>query len=182
MNTRLTVFGFAAAFCGDWFLAIRHCGVRTPGFLCGVTAVGGVLSAGFFVWAMLVCPGGHYNPLFYMLSYLGRTTIRDVAYPLSHYLFCFGMVAGSAASLYFALAFDRMGKIVFGWMALVAVAFETALALDKADILPFAPYVPTLQKTIIVSFMLWQLCYAFRIRNLIEKNMAEEQAGTAECP
>ena len=63
----------------------------------------------------------------------------------------------------FALAFDRMGKIVFGWMALVAVAFETVLALDKVDILPFSPYVPTLQKAIIVSFMLWQLCYAIRL-------------------
>ena len=207
------------------------CGAREPQFTCGkgnplpVTALGGLMSFGFFVWAMFVCPGGGYNPFTYMLSYLGRTEIKDVAYPLSHYLFCFGMAAGSGASLYFApyfqslvpgrirkevigwgmavcvsglllittvpenenvawhlngcyltmiggiptafaLAFDRMGKIVFGWMALVAVAFETVLALDKADILPFAPYVPTLQKTIIVSFMLWQLCYAFRIRNL----------------
>ena len=218
---------------------------REPRFVCGkgnplpVTAVGGALSAGFFVWAILVCPGGHYNPLFYMLSYLGRTTIRDVAYPLSHYLFCFGMVAGSAASLYFApffrslapgrvrkevigwgmavcvsglllitmvpenenlawhlngcyltmiggipmafaLAFDRMGKIVFGWMALVAVAFETVLALDKADILPFAPYVPTLQKTIIVSFMLWQLCYAFRMRNHIAEFLGTHPAKCLE--
>ena len=201
---------------------------REPRFVCGkgnplpVTAVGGALSVGFFVWAMFVCPGGGYNPFTYMLSYLGRTAINGVAYPLSHYLFCFGMAVGSGASLYFvpyfqslvpgrvrkgvigwgmavcvsglllitmvpenenmawhlngcyltmiggipmafALAFDRMGKIVFGWMALVAVAFETVLAFDKADILPFAPYVPTLQKTIIVSFMLWQLCYAFRI-------------------
>ena len=204
------------------------CGQREARFACGngnplpMTALGGLMSAGFFVWAMIVCPGGGYNPLTYMLSYLGRTEIRDVAYPLSHYLFCLGMVVGSGASLYFspyfqslapgrirkevigwgmaicvgglllitmvpenenmawhlngcyltmiggipmafALAFDRMGKIVFGWMALVAVAFETVLALDKADVLPFAPYVPTLQKTIIVSFMLWQLCYAFRI-------------------
>lgn len=204
------------------------CGRREARFACGkgnplpMTALGGLMSAGFFVWAMLVCPGGGYNPLTYMLSYLGRTEIKDVAYPLSHYLFCIGMVAGSGASLYFspyfqslapgrirkevvgwgmaicvgglllitmvpenesmawhlngcyltmiggipvalALAFDRMGKIVFGWMALVAVAFETVLALDKAGVLPFAPYVPTLQKTIIVSFVLWQLCYAFRI-------------------
>ena len=205
---------------------------REPRFVCGkgnplpVTAVGGALSAGFFVWAMLVCPGGHYNPLSYMLSYLGRTMIRDVAYPLSHYLFCFGMVAGAAASLCFApffrslapgrvrkevigwgmavcvgglllitmvpenenmawhlsgcyltmiggipmafaLAFDRMGKIVFAWMALVATVFELVLFLDQWDIIPFSPYVPSAQKLIIVSFVLWQLVYAIRIcRNL----------------
>lgn len=208
------------------------CGAHEPRFMCGngnpllVTAVGGLLSLGFFVWAMLVCPGGGYNPFTHMLSYLGRTTINGVAYPLSHYLFCCGMAAGSMTSLCFApyfrslapgrvrreiigwgmavcaaglllimmvpenenmawhltgcyltmiggipmafaLAFDRMGKIVFGWMALVAVAFETVLALDKADILPFAPYVPTLQKTIIVSFMLWQFCYAYRVRGFL---------------
>ena len=40
MRTRivLLLLGFAAAFTGDWFLAIRGCGVRTPGFLCGVAA------------------------------------------------------------------------------------------------------------------------------------------------
>lgn len=221
------------------------CGRREVRFACGkgnplpMTALGGLMSAGFFVWAMLVCPGGGYNPLTYMLSYLGRTAIKGVAYPLSHYLFCFGMAVGSGASLYFepyfqslvtgrvrkevigwgmavcvsglllitmvpenenlawhlngcyltmiggipmafALAVDRMGKIVFGWMALVAVAFEIVLALDKADILPFAPYVPTLQKTIIVSFMLWQLCYAFRIRNFAEKNMGLSKSGRRE--
>ena len=203
-------------------------GRREPRFTCGrgnplpVTAIGGTLSAGFFVWAMAVVPGGHYNPLRYMLSYLGRTVIRGVAYPLSHYLFCFGLAAGAAASLCFApyfralaqgrirkevigwgmsvcvggllmilmvpenenmawhlngcyltmvggipmafaLAFDRPGKIVFAWMAFLAVAFEAVLALHGAHVLPFAPYVPTLQKAIIVSFMLWQLCYAVRI-------------------
>ena len=52
------------------------CGAREPRFSCGkgnplpVTLIGGVLSAGFFVWAMAACSGGHYNPLFKMLSYL----------------------------------------------------------------------------------------------------------------
>ena len=37
-----------------------------------------------------------------MLSYLGRTVIKDVYYPLSHYLFTLGMACGAAATLYFA--------------------------------------------------------------------------------
>lgn len=219
------------------------CGRREARFVCGkgnplpVTALGGLLSAGFFVWAMLVCPGGGYNPLTYMLSYLGRTAIKGVAYPFSHYLFCFGMIAGATASLYFApyfrflasgrvrreiigwgmavcvsglltilmvpenenlawhlngcyltmiggipmafaLAFDHMGRIVFGWMTLVAVAFETVLALDKVDILPFSPYVPTLQKAVIISFMLWQLCYAIQIH----RNRKVRGQGSATLP
>lgn len=201
------------------------CNRREPRFACGkgnplpLTALGGVLSAGFFIWAMLVCPGGGYNPLTYMLSYLGRTEIRGIAYPLSHYLFCCGMVTGSAASLYFlpyfmslakgrlrtaivgwgmavcvgglllitmvpenvnmawhldgcyltmiggipmafALARGRMGWFWFGWMAFMAVLFEAALFLDKMDVIPFSPAVPTMQKLIIGSFMLWQFAYA----------------------
>ena len=204
------------------------CSAREPRFTCGkgnplpVTLIGGVLSAGFFVWAMAVCPGGHYNPLFKMLSHLGRTSIGDVAYPLSHYLFCLGLACGAAASLYmapylrarvegrirkeivgwgmavcvsglllilmvpenvnrighnggcyltmvggipmaFALAFDRVGKAACVWMALVATVFETVLFLDQRDIIPFSPYVPSAQKLVIVSFMLWQFAYAVRI-------------------
>ena len=29
----LMLLGFAAAFTGDWFLVIRRCGVKEPGFL-----------------------------------------------------------------------------------------------------------------------------------------------------
>ena len=204
-------------------------GRREQRFVCGkgnpipVTVVGGALSAGFFVWAMLVCPGGGYNPLTYMLSYLGRTTIKGVSYPLSHYLFCFGMSAGSAASLYFAphfrsLAPGRVRREIVGWgmavcvaglllimfvpedvnmvwhlngcyltmiggipmavalacgrtgwiwlvvMATVAALFELVLFLDKVDVIPFSPAVPTMQKCVIVSFVLWQLAYALRLR------------------
>ena len=62
----------------------------------------GTLCAGLFLAAMVVCPGGGYNPLMRMLSYLGRTFIKGVPYPLCHYLFTLGMVVGAAATLYFA--------------------------------------------------------------------------------
>ena len=108
------------------------CGTREWRFACGVgnplwtTAVGGLLSAGFFVWAMFVCPGGDYNPLYDMLSYLGRTEIKGVAYPLAHYLFCLGMAAGAAASLYFAPHFrsltpGRVRREIVGWGMAVCV-------------------------------------------------------------
>ena len=63
----------------------------------------------------------------------------------------------------FALAFDRVGKAACVWMALVATVFETVLFLDQRDIIPFSPYVPSAQKLVIVSFMLWQFAYAVRI-------------------
>lgn len=203
------------------------CGRREPKFTCGqgnplpVTALGGFLSVAFFVWAMVVCPGGGYNPLTYMLSYLGRTEIRHVAYPLSHYLFILGMSAGAAATLYFlpyfrsfakgpvrralvgwglavcasglllimfvpenvnmtwhntgcylasgggtavalSLLSDRMGWICGAWMLMTVCVFEVFFVLDQKDILPFSPYVPSAQKLIICSFMLWQLAYAIR--------------------
>ena len=67
-----------------------------------VVLVLGALCAGLFLAAMLVCPGGNYNPLMRMLSYLGRTFIEGVPYPLCHYLFTLGMAMGAAATLYFA--------------------------------------------------------------------------------
>ena len=52
---------------------------REPRFRCGggnplpVVLAIGTLCAGLFLAAMIVCPGGGYNPLMRMLSYLGRT-------------------------------------------------------------------------------------------------------------
>ncbi len=208
----------AASLCG---------GRREPRFRCGAgnplpaTLVGGLLSVGFFTWAMAVCPGGGYNPLFRMLSYLGRTEIHGVAYPLCHYLFIFGMASGALATLYFApyfrafvggrvrrevvgwwsafcaggllliacvpenvngfwhnagcwnalfggvamllaLAIDRMGHVCLCVLSGCAALFLAATVCDVADWLPFSPSVPTTQKLVIVSFILWQVAYAVR--------------------
>ena len=81
---------------------------REPRFRCGggnplpVVIALGAICAGFFLAAMILCPGGGYNPLMRMLSHLGRTYIKGVFYPLSHYLFTLGMATGAAATLYFA--------------------------------------------------------------------------------
>lgn len=99
---------------------------REPRFRCGtgnplpIMLAGGALSAGLFIAAMIFCPGGGYNPLMRMLSYLGRTEIKGVAYPLTHYLFTLGMAAGAGATLYFAPYFRAEAttpkrREVVGW-------------------------------------------------------------------
>ena len=59
-------------------------------------AVFGAAAALSFVFAMHVFPGG-YNPLMRMLGALGRTEVRLVEWPWSHYLFVAGMVFSSLA-------------------------------------------------------------------------------------
>ena len=51
-----------------------------------------------FYLAALSFPGGGYNPLMRMLSALGRTNVRDVAWPWCHYLFTAGMAFAIYAS------------------------------------------------------------------------------------
>ena len=187
-----------------------------------VVLAGGSLCAGLFLAAMLVCPGGNYNPLMRMLSYLGRTFIEGVYYPLCHYLFTLGMAVGAAATLYFAPYFraeattPRRAAIIswgaavcaggllliacvpenvnmFGhntgcWFAFLgglamllalantppgrraffcllpgAALFGLATLLHALKVIPFSPAVPSTQKVVIVSFILWQLTAAIRI-------------------
>lgn len=52
-----------------------------------------VLAGSLFVLAAYVFPGDDYNPCLRMLSALGRTEIRLVEYPWSHWLFTLGMCA-----------------------------------------------------------------------------------------
>ncbi len=187
-----------------------------------VVLAGGALCAGLFLAAMILCPGGGYNPLMRMLSYLGRTEIKGVYYPLCHYLFTLGMAAGAAATLYFAPHFraetttprrnsivgwgaavcaggllliacvpenvNMMGHNAGCWFAFlgglamllalantppgrralfcllpVAGIFALAVVLHALKVVPFSPAVPSTQKVVIVSFMLWQLTAAIRI-------------------
>ena len=201
---------------------------REPRFRCGggnplpVVLAIGTLCAGLFLAAMIVCPGGGYNPLMRMLSYLGRTYVKGVFYPLSHYLFTLGMAAGTAATLYFAPYFRAEattprrssfvgwgGAVCAGGLLLIAAVpenvsmpghnagcwfaflgglamllalantrpgrralfcllpgaclFGLAVLLHALKVVPFSPAVPSMQKVVIVSFMVWQLTAAIRI-------------------
>ena len=200
---------------------------REPRFRCGggkpltVVLALGALCAGLFLAAMLLYPGGGYNPLMRMLSHLGRTYIKGVVYPLSHYLFTLGMAVGASATLYLAPYFraeasNPRRSAVVGWGAAacaggllliacvpenvsmpghnagcwfaflgglamllaladtppgrralfclipVAALFALALVLHALKVVPFAPAVPSAQKLVIASFMVWQLTAAVR--------------------
>ena len=64
--------------------------MNKPGLGLAAVAFFGGLAAVAFVLAMHCFPGG-YNPLMQMLSSLGRTEVRLVEWPWSHYLFMAGM-------------------------------------------------------------------------------------------
>ena len=169
---------------------------------------------GFFVFAMLKTPSGHYQPLRQMLSYLGRRKVDGVAYPLCHYLFVLGMtfsalalavatphlaamvkwkrlrwlaelagaltagglvmialipedvnmgwhcngcgVAALGGGLFLVMLWPRRWEwLLAGELLLVFGVFEVCIFLHRMHRIPFVPAVPTLQKALIVSFMLW---------------------------
>jgi len=63
----------------------------------GAALLGGGSGMLLFFLAALSYPGGGYNPLRQMLSALGRTVIRDVPWPICHYLFTVGLVVVACA-------------------------------------------------------------------------------------
>ena len=117
---------------GEWRIAVGRIGVRwhalslgAAGFIC------------FFV-AMTLYPGGGYNPLLQMLSALGETKVRGVAYPPCHYWFTAGMFlsAASVAGVWVHLV-RRIGGgwrgILVGWGGAVNVAGLCTIALVPFD-------------------------------------------------
>ena len=51
-----------------------------------------------FLLAAVSFPGAGYNPLMRMLSALGRTVVRGIAFPLCHYLFMAGLLLATLAT------------------------------------------------------------------------------------
>jgi len=193
-----------------------------------------------FLYAMYVCPiTPHYNPFMKMLSYLGRTKIKGVEYPLCHYLFSFALAASAYVSARFfpALSCFVRGsrkKNLFMWagalnaagllaialvpenvrcdlhnigcfaavgggaimlllmtparnnrrapgvvrwsllvwsMALVAL-FQLSLLGHRHKIMSFSPYVPTLQKMLIMTFVAWLTYYAVVLYRVTRRDIA----------
>ena len=118
-------------------------------------ALFGGLAAIAFVLAMHFFPGG-YNPLMQMLSALGRTEVRLVEYPWSHYLFMAGMffsaLAVVSASLRAGLSRWGAALNVVGFLLIALVSEDVSMILH-----PFAPLVPSLQKIAIIAFAAWLL-------------------------
>lgn len=99
----------------------------------------GALALAFFAAAMACYPGGGYNPFCQMLSALGRTKVRDVAFPACHYWFMGGMAFSSAAvaCVWISLV-HRCGagwrRVAFGWGGAVNVAGLVALTLVPENV------------------------------------------------
>ena len=82
------------------------------------TLAGGLVSLALFFWAMWACPGEVYNPFRSMLSFLGRTRVRGVDFPLCHYLFTSSLAlsAGVIAAFYPALSCFVRGARQKRWL------------------------------------------------------------------
>ena len=78
---------------------------------------GGVAAFACFVVAALLYPGGGYNPFLQMLSALGRTHVRSVAYPPCHYWFVAGLLLASASV---ACVWARQVRVSGGWRRVAA--------------------------------------------------------------
>ena len=117
---------------GEWRIAPGRIGIRWYALTLGVAGF-----ACFFV-AMTLYPGGGYNPLMQMLSALGRSEVRKIAYPPCHYLFIAGMFlsAASVAGVWTHLV-RRIGggwrRAFVGWGGAVNVAGLCTIALVPFD-------------------------------------------------
>ena len=105
----------------------------------------GVAGSVCFIAAMAYYPGGGYNPLMKMLSALGRTEVRKVAYPPCHYLFMAGMAlsAASVAGVWGKLlqkrqdvdtAYAGWRGIAMGWGGAANVAGLLAIMLVPENV------------------------------------------------
>jgi hypothetical protein len=95
-----------------------------------------VASVTCFVLAMTHTPGGSYNPLRQMLSYLGRREVDGVLFPACHYLFVLGMFFSALA---FAVASPHLADLTpwkhLRWLAELAAGM-TAAGLVLIALLP----------------------------------------------
>ena len=102
--------------------------MKKPGLAFAAVAFFGGLAAVAFVLAMHCFPGG-YNPLMQMLSALGRTEVRIVEWPWSHYLFMAGMLFAMLA-----VASAALGVGLSKWGAVLNIADLAWIALVPEDV------------------------------------------------
>ena len=88
-----------------------------------------------FALSALTYPGGGYDPCMKMLSALGRTVVREVGYPLCHYLFMCGMFL-SAAGVWRTLAHRDVGGVKWRRVALSAGAAMNVAGLCTIALIP----------------------------------------------
>ena len=81
---------------------------------------------------------------------------------MGHNAGCWFAFLGGLAML-LALANTPPGRRALFCLLPVAGIFALAVVLHALKVVPFSPAVPSTQKVVIVSFMLWQLTAAIRI-------------------
>ena len=98
------------------------------------------VALGAFMLAMATYPGRCYNPFMQMLSALGRSKVRMVAYPLCHFLFMAGMfvsaagVARMAAGIRALPGFVDTAVRTFRWGAAFNAAGLALIALIPENV------------------------------------------------
>ena len=99
--------------------------------------VGGIAAFACFAVAAFLYPGGGYNPFLQMLSALGRTHVRSVAYPQCHYWFVAGLMLASASVACVWVRQTRASggwrRVASGWGGAVNVAGLCVIALVPED-------------------------------------------------
>lgn len=112
----LLCIAFAIARCGRRQVELRRFRYLRLAPI-GVLA-GGLVSLALFGWAMWACPGEVYNPFRNMLSFLGRTRVRGVDFPLCHYLFTSSLALSACviAAFYPALSCFVKGARQKRWL------------------------------------------------------------------
>ncbi len=117
-------------------ISLPYCDRKNRRIALFLTLVLYLVSVSCFVLAMTHTPSGTYNPLWKMLSYLGRRTVDGVLYPPCHYLFVLGMIFSALA---FAVCAPHLVELApwkhLRWLAGIAAAL-TAAGLVMIALIP----------------------------------------------
>lgn len=99
---------------------------------------------------------------------------------LYHNVGCFAAVGGGALVLILLTVNQprpRVGAVArwswLVWCCVLVAVFEAFLLAHRFKLLPFAPYVPTCQKLLILTFSVWLGFYAVVLRRLLRKALIE---------
>ena len=106
-----------------------------------------------------------------------------------HNLGCFAAVGGGALVLFqltSGRSNPRVSKVVrwswLAWCLLLVTVFELFLLCHRFKLLPFAPYVPTCQKLLILTFAAWLSYYAVTLFSLTRKRSCRAAARSGILP
>jgi len=106
-----------------------------------------------------------------------------------HNVGCFAAVGGGGLAL-LMLTPARLNPRTSGlarwnwlvWCSALVTVFQTFLCCHQAKVLPFAPYVPTCQKLLILTFAAWLGYYALLLSRLTRRVPCHTETGSGILP